>query len=360
MEIPKMMKAVVTHGPHDYRFEQVEVPRVHRRGEVLLKIDGCGICAGDIKAYKGGEVFWGDGSGPGYLETPAIGGHEFTGTVAELSSETSVEKGLKIGDRVVVEQIVPCGECRFCKRGEYSLCVKHDVFGFKYYLNGGFAEYALIPERAHIFKIPNDMDLSDAVLVEPYACSYHAVERARITHEDVVAISGCGPLGLGMVAAATQKKPAKLIALDMFDRRLEHAVLFGADIAVNPSKQNAVKEIYGITEGYGCDVYIEATGYPSSVTQGLEAIRKNGRFVEFSVFNEPVTCNWSVIGDGKELDLYGVSLSPGCFPAVIDGIYSEKLNTSGMVTHTFHLEDFKTAFDLCMDGRENIKVMLKP
>jgi len=68
----------------------------------------------------------------------------------------------------------------------------------------------------------------------------------------------------------------------------------------------------------------------------------------------------TVIGDGKELDLYGVSLSPGCFPAVIDGIYSAKLNTSGMVTHTFHLEDFKTAFDICMDGRENIKVMLRP
>ncbi|MCL2472389.1 MAG: zinc-binding dehydrogenase, partial [Treponema sp.] len=209
-------------------------------------------------------------------------------------------------------------------------------------------------------KIPADMKLKDAVLTEPYACSYHAVERARITQEDVVVISGCGPLGLGMVTAARQKKPAKLIALDMFDRRLDHALLFGADITINPSKQDAVKEIYGLTEGYGCDVYIEATGHPSSVTQGLEAIRKNGRYIEFSLFNEPVTCNWSVIGDGKELDMYGVSLSPGCFPPVIDGIYSGRLNTQGMVTHCFSLEDFKTAFDVCMDGRENIKVMLAP
>ena len=360
MGIPELMNAVVTHGPHDYRFEQVTVPRAHKRGEVLLKIDGCGICAGDIKAYKGGEVFWGNGSAPGYLETPAIGGHEFCGTVVELSDETAQDRGLKIGDRVVVEQIAPCGECRYCRRGEYSLCAKHDVFGFKYYLNGGFAEYALMPGRARIFKIPNDMQLHDAVLVEPYACSYHAIERARITSEDIMVISGCGPLGLGMVTAAKLKKPAKIIALDNFDKRLDHARIFGADIVVNPSRQNAVEEIRRLTDGYGCDVYIEATGHPSSVTQGLEAIRKNGRFIEFSLFNDPVTCNWSVIGDGKELDMYGVSLSPGCFPPVIDGICSGKLNTQGMVTHSFRLKDFKSAFDLCMDGRENLKVMVTP
>ena len=352
MTIPEKMKAVVTYGPHDYRFEQINVPRVSKRGEVLLKIEGCGICAGDIKAYKGGEVFWGDGSAPGYLEPPAIGGHEFVGIVAEADKE------FKIGDRVVVEQIVPCGECRYCKRGQYSLCVKHDVFGFKYYLNGGFAEYALIPSHARVYKIPDTMRLEDAVLTEPYACSYHAVERAQISKDDIVVISGCGPLGLGMVTAAKLKNPAKLIALDMFDKRLDHARLFGADVTINPSKQDLAKEIYKLTEGYGCDVYIEATGHPSSVTQGLEVIRKNGRFVEFSLFNDPVTCNWSVIGDGKELDIYGVSLSPGCFPKVIEGISSGKLNTKGIVTHSFSLENFKAAFDLCMDGKESIKVML--
>ena len=360
MKIPEMMNAVVTYGPHDYRFEQVKVPRPVNKGEILLKIEGCGICAGDIKAYKGGEVFWGNGSAPGYLETPAIGGHEFAGVIAEISDETAAVKHLKAGDRVVVEQIAPCGKCRYCKHGEYSLCVKHDVFGFKYYLNGGFAEYALMPDHARIFKIPGDMSLTDAVLVEPFACSFHAVERSRMTNEDIVVISGCGALGLGMVTAARQKKPAKIIALDMFDKRLAHAASFGADITFNPSKVNVVEEIRRLTEGCGCDVYIEATGHPSSVTQGLEAIRKNGNFVEFSLFIDPVTCNWSVIGDGKELNIYGVSLSPGCFPPVIDGIYSGSLNTEGIVTHSFHLEEFKSAFDICMDGRDSIKVMLTP
>ena len=358
-EIPKLMYAVITYGPYDYRYEQVPVPRA-KTGEVLLKIEGCGICAGDIKAYKGGEVFWGSKTTVPYLEPPAIGGHEFIGTVAEIDEQSSKKRNLQIGDRVAVEQIAPCGKCRYCMKGQYSLCKKHDVFGFKNYLNGGFAEYALMPETARIYKIPKDMPLKDAVLIEPYSCAYHAVDRAKITKDDYLVISGCGPLGLGMVTAAKLKNAAKLIALDLFDERLRRAKEFGADITINPDKTDAVKEILEMTDGYGCDVYIEATGHPSSVIQGLEAVCKNGRFIEFSLFNEPVTCNWSIIGDSKELDIYGVSLSPNCFPPVIDGISSGKLNTTGIVTHCFKLENFAEAFEACMDIKNSIKVILEP
>ena len=88
--------------------------------------------------------------------------------------------------------------------------------------------------------------------------------------------------------------------------------------------------------------------------------RKNGRFIEFSLFYEPVTCNWSIIGDGKELDLYGASLSPDCFPPVIAGIAEGRLNTRGIVTHRFKLKDFAEAFAMCQDSRQSIKVMFEP
>jgi threonine dehydrogenase-like Zn-dependent dehydrogenase len=163
-----------------------------------------------------------------------------------------------------------------------------------------------------------------------------------------------------MVTAAKLKKPAKLIALDLFDERLQRAKDFGADIVINASRTDVAKEILEMTDGYGCDVYIEATGDPSSVVQGLEAICKNGRFIEFSLFNDPVTCNWSVIGDGKELDMYGVSLSPDCYPPVIEGIASGKIKTDGIVTHFFKLKDFAAAFEMCMDRQNSIKVVLQP
>jgi len=236
-------------------------------------------------------VFWGDGNSPPYLETPAIGGHEFVGIVVEIDEAASATRGLALGDRVAVEQIAPCGQCRYCRNGQYSLYKKHDVFGFKYYLNGGFAEYAVMPETARIYKIPDQMPLTDAVLIEPYACAYHAVERALITNSDMLVISGCGPLGLGMITAAKLKNPAAIVALDLFDERLAHAKEFGADIVINPSKTNAMEEILSLTEGYGCDVYIEATGHPSGVKQGLEMIRKMGRFIEFSVFGCQATAD---------------------------------------------------------------------
>ncbi len=363
-DIPSKMRAVVTHGPGDCRYELVDTPRAGP-GELIVRVEACGICAGDIKAYKGGEVFWGGNGRPPYLEVPAIGGHELVGRIVELGpdmdSKPSFNTGDRefgLGDRVTVEQIVPCGTCRYCGTGRYSLCMKHDVFGFKNYLNGGFAEYARLPANAIVYKVPDHVPVDSAVLIEPYSCSMHAVERARISADDIVIISGAGPLGLGMIAAAARLKPASLIALDLQDHRLVKARQFGCDLAMNPLKVDVPERIAALTDGYGCDVYIEATGHPSSVNQGLELIRKAGRFVEFSLFNEPVTCNWSVVGDGKELDILGVSLSPFCYSKVIDGMADGSLVTGGVVTHKYPLDQYLEAFAVSMEGKEAIKVVL--
>ena len=356
------MKALVTHGAHDYRLEEVDIPKAGE-GEMIIKVEGCGICAGDLKAYKGGSVFWGDGTKPPYLEVPAIGGHEFVGHIVEIGP--SIEKKevygiadrvFEIGDRVAVEQIAPCGECRFCERGEYHLCVPHNVYGFKHYLNGGFAQYVKLTKESLIYKIPKDMPLDQALLIEPYACSMHAVDRARIQEGEVVVISGAGCLGLGMIAAAKQKNPKHLIALDYHEERLLKAKEFGCDIVINPLREDMTQVIGSLTQGYGCDVYIEATGHPSSVKQGLEIIRKAGKFVEFSLFLEPVTCDWSVIGDGKELDMYGVSLSYKCFRDTIKGLYEGTLKSEGVVTHQFKLEEYEAAFEQSGKGIGSIKV----
>lgn len=357
------MKALVTYGAHDYRYEEADVPRAGE-GEMIIKVEGCGICAGDLKAFKGGSVFWGDGNTAPYLEVPAIGGHEFTGHIVEIGpgiekKETYgiADSEFKIGDRVAVEQIAPCGKCKFCKTGRYHLCVPHNVYGFKNYLNGGFAEYAKLTKESLVYKIPEHMPLEQALLIEPYACSMHAIDRAAIGEDDIVVISGAGCLGLGMITAAKRKNPKCLIALDLNDERLLKAKEFGCDIVINPSKENLKERVNGLSDGYGCDIYIEATGHPSSVKQGLDIICKGGRFIEFSLFLEPVTCDWSVIGDGKELDMYGVSLSYGCFPDTIEGLCSKVLKSEGVVSHKFPLCDYEKAFEQSGKGTDSIKVV---
>ena len=356
MIIPKTMKALVAYGKGDYRYEEnYPVPECGD-DDIIIKTEACGICAGDLKCLDGAARFWGDEKNSSWVRPPFIPGHEFLGIIVKTGKNVS---SWKVGERVCAEQIVPCGECRFCKSGRYWMCQPHATFGFQRENNGGMAEYVRYPKTAIIHRIPDSMPVEKALLVEPYACSKHAVDRAAITNEDVVVISGAGTLGLGMVTYARMKNPRKLIVLDLKKERLEKAKEFGADCVWNPSELDVVDEIMKLTDGYGCDIYIEATGHPDSVSQGLEMIRKLGRFVEFSVFSKAVSIDWSVIGDGKELDVLGSHLSPYCFPFVIENINSGNLKTDGIVESFFELKDWKKAFEHATGKYGDFKVAFR-
>ncbi|WP_276929286.1 alcohol dehydrogenase catalytic domain-containing protein [Herbinix luporum] len=354
--IPKTMKALVAYSKDDYRLELDYPTPQCGPDDIIIKTEACGVCAGDVKCSHGAAMFWGDELQPSWVKAPFIPGHEFFGRVAEVGENV---KDYKVGDRIIADQIVPCGECRFCKTGHYWMCQPHNIFGFQNANNGGMAEYVRIPKNAVISRIPDSMPIEQALLIEPYGCSKHAVDRASISNEDIVVISGTGTLGLGMVSYARMKNPKALIALDMIDSRLDKALEFGADYAWNPSKIDVVEEIMKMTEGYGCDVYIEATGHPSSVTQGLSMIRKLGRFVEFSVFSEPTTVDWSIIGDRKELDVLGAHLSPYAYPFVIEHIAKGTLKTDGIVTRMLPIEEWEKAFDLAGGKEGDLKVAIK-
>ena len=353
--IPKTMLALVARAQGQYALEEVPVP-IPGSGEILLKVEACGICAGDVKASHAASRFWGGDGMPGYCEPPFIPGHEFIG---EIVATGAAVNDFQIGDRLVAEQIVPCGQCRYCKEDKYWLCDPHNVFGFKNYLNGGMAEYILLPKNARSHLVPKDLPLEAAVLIEPYACSLRGVRRGKITCDDVVVVAGAGTLGLGMIGAVKMRNPRKLIVLDMNEARLQKARAFGADMVINPAKTDAIAEVLKLTDGYGCDVYIEVTGHPSAVSQGLEMIRKAGRFVEFSVFSAPATADWSIIGDTKEITIYGSQLSPYCYPPTIEGIANGNLPTDDVVSHILPLEDWAEAYRLAESG-EAIKVILKP
>lgn len=356
MSIPKTMKALVAYSATEYKYEPDYPTPQCGPDDIIIKTEGCGVCAGDLKCQHGAAMFWGDKTQPSWVEPPFIPGHEFVGIITEIGENVT---GYKIGERVAADQIVPCGECRFCKDGHYWMCQPHQIFGFFSGLNGGMAEYVRLPKKAVIHKVPLEMRLDDALLIEPYACSKHCVDRAKIEVEDIVVISGAGTLGLGMVTYAKLRSPKKLIVLDMMDERLEKAKEFGADLVWNPSKVNVTEEIMKLTDGYGCDVYIEATGHPSSVVQGMQMIRKLGRFVEFSVFGEPTTLDWSIIGDRKELDVLGSHLSPYCYPFVIENIANKALKTNGIVSKSFAIEDWKRAFDAATGKYGDFKVAIK-
>ena len=225
MEIPKTMRALVARGQGDYSLETIPVPSIGP-DEILLRVEVCGICAGDLKATQPVARFWGGDGMPGYCEPPFIPGHEFVGVIAAMGERATTD--FSVGDRICVEQVVPCGTCRYCRDGRYWLCAPHDVFGFKSHLNGGMAEYVCLPSNARLYRVPTSLTLEQAVLIEPYACSLHAVRRADIHVDDVVVLAGAGTLGLGMVGAIKLRNPRKLIVLDLSEERLRLAKRFGA------------------------------------------------------------------------------------------------------------------------------------
>lgn len=354
--LPKTMKALVAYKKGDYRLvDDYPVPECGP-DDIIIKTEGCGICAGDLKCMHGAAMFWGDDIQPSWVEPPFIPGHEFLGRIVKLGENV---KGYAIGDRITADQIVPCGECRFCKSGRYWMCQPHATFGFQKGNNGGMAEYVRYPKTAVISRVPEEMPLEQALLIEPYGCAKHAIDRAQIHNDDVVVVAGAGTLGLGMITYARMQNPAKLIVLDMVEARLEKAREFGADLVMNPGTEDVVARVLEMTDGYGCDIYVEATGHPSSVQQGLDMVRKLGRFVEFSVFGERANIDWSIIGDRKELDVLGSHLSPYCYPFVIENIQKGNLKTAGVVSRILPIEKWEEAFEYAKGREGDFKVALK-
>jgi threonine dehydrogenase-like Zn-dependent dehydrogenase len=195
------------------------------------------------------------------------------------------------------------------------------------------ARYMVFPREARVHKISRDVPPAHAAFAEPLSCALHAVDRANIHFDDVVVVAGAGPIGLGMVAGSAAKTPAAVVALDM---------------------------ILELTDGLGADVYLEGTGQPSAVEQGLTLLRKRGRFIEYSVFGSDVTVDWSIISDDKELDVLGAHLGPHCWPAAIRMIESGSLPLDRICSHQLPLAKFKEGLDLVDKGTDSIKVSLIP
>ncbi len=356
MHADERMTAVVCHGPKDYRVETIARPRPGPR-ELVIRINACGICASDCKCWSGAKLFWGDDP---WVKAPVVPGHEFFGTVDAMGEGAAEHFGVAVGERIIAEQIVPCERCRYCRSGQYWMCEVHNIFGFQRTVaEGGMAQFMRIPANARVHRIPAQMPLDDAAIIEPLACAIHAVNRGDIQLDDVVVIAGAGPIGLMMVQVAHLKTPRKLVVIDLVPERLALATRYGADVVINPKEADALAVVHGLTDGYGCDVYIEASGSPSGVTQGLSVIRKLGRFVEFSVFGSDTSVDWSIIGDRKELDVRGAHLGPYCYPVAIDLLARGLVTSKGIVTHAYPLEQWDEAIKVA-NSMESIKVLMKP
>ena len=285
------MRAARWHGRGDVRVEDVPIPAIGP-GEVLLRVSWCGICGTDVEEYRDGPVVI-PVDRPNALtgqRAPITLGHEFAGEVAEIGADV---EGLAVGDRVVPEVCHFCGECWYCRRHEYALCVSWVTIGF--HGDGGLAEYVRVPARMCV-RLPDEIADDEAALIEPTEVAVRAVRKAGIRLGDSVAIVGDGAVGLITLQVARAAGATTAVLVGHRAARLEIGRRLGADAALDSRDPAWLGAVRDLTGGLGCDAAIECGGRSEAIADSIAATRKGGTVVLLAVIGVPVPVDtWSIV-----------------------------------------------------------------
>lgn len=253
------MKAKIAflYGPKDLRIEEVDIPEL-KSNQVLIKTGACGICGSDVECYEGESA---EGR---YDLGPYTPGHEWGGKIVDVGS--GIISDLKIGDKVTGDCVMGCGVCRNCKDGRMpSACLNFREIGFRPDSPGGMGEYMIVEEQ-YVHKIPDSWSYADGAWVETFSIGYFGIwgNGGYIDASDVCIINGAGPVGLSatMVAATSG---AKTIVIEPLAKRRETALKYGAEIVLDPSAGDIVKQVMDVTGGHGGDVCVEASGNDKAI-----------------------------------------------------------------------------------------------
>jgi len=267
--MPRKMKAAMYYGVGDVRYEETDVPEIGA-GEILVRVGTALTCGTDVKTYKRGHPLL-------IKQTPALFGHEYAGTIEEVGEGV---EDFKVGMRVVATNSAPCGDCFFCKRDMPNLCAELK----DHLVNGAFAEFIRVPKevvRWNTHQIPDSLSFRDAALTEPLACVVHGIEESNIKLGDTVVVIGAGPIGQMLIMLAKKNGASTVIVSDLAKLRRDIALKAGADIVIDPAKEDPVERVKAETEGMGADVVIEAVGIRQTWEQAVNMTRDAGTTVLF-------------------------------------------------------------------------------
>ncbi|RYD04762.1 hypothetical protein N752_12620 [Desulforamulus aquiferis] len=279
------MKAAVYLGKEEIGLKEVERPSLNP-DEVLIRIHSAGICGSDLGIYSGKHP---------RAKAPLIMGHEFTGEVVE-----SLAADIEVGDRVTVNPLISCGVCQPCQTGNAHVCRKLGLVGID--IDGGFAEYVKV-DSSKILKLPKDLPLDIACLVEPLAVCVHAVRKSTFKVGDNVVVLGGGPIGLLTAIAARYAGASQVLLTEVNEGRCELAKSFG--FTVIEAAQNPETEVLKLTGDVGADVVFEAAGVPATAALTTKLVKISGQIVIVGVFKEPPKIDLQAV-NFRELSIIGV------------------------------------------------------
>lgn len=346
-----MMRAVVLAGPNDFKAGQIETPKIGDR-DILLQMKKAAICGTDIRILEGKKTK--------DVRYPSVIGHEMCGIIKEVGKQVN---GFTAGDKVAIANVIPCHSCHSCLNGRENACLNRKAIGYEF--NGGFAEYVLIPglaiESGNVIKLPEHVSFAEGALIEPLACCIRGLKNAGTGFNDTVLIVGAGPIGLMHLQLSKIVGARKVIVSEPIASRREKAEKLGADLIVNPTAENLHEIVMKETDGLGVDVIIVAIGVPQIVNSTIKLCRKGGTVNLFAGFAGTGECTIEVntIHYG-EINVNGsTAYKRQDYLEAAQMVINQKVNLEEIVTHTFKIEEFQQAYEVCKSG-EGLKVVIEP
>lgn len=338
------MKALIFKGKGRLEVEEIKKPEI-KAGEALLKVKAAAICGTDLRIFNHGHHHIPEGSS-------RILGHEIAGVIEEVSPSV---KTLEPGMPVAVAPNIHCGSCELCSNDETGLCDSTIPFGIR--LDGGFAEYMLIPAKAinqgNIIPVKPEVDFAQMALNEPLSCCFNSLEYTEFSLGETILIIGAGPIGIMHTQLANRMGAARVIVSELSDERLEEIKKFGADITVNPAKEDLKEVVLEVTKGRGADVAIVACGVAAAHNQALECLGHRGRLNFFGGLpkDQPMTTINANTVHYKHLKLVGTTRqSISQYRKTLGLIEGKKIDLSPLVTGRFSLDKAEEAFKTAQQG----------
>lgn len=337
------MKAIKLAKPWDVACVEQEKP-TPGPGQALIRVIAAGICGSDIAAYRGVNNL---------VSYPRVIGHELAGIVESIPADN--KRGIRVGDRVVVDPYIYCGHCYPCRIGRTNCCTDLKVLGV--HVDGGMAEYFCHPADM-LIPVPEGMSWELAAMAEPLTISLHGIHRGGLKAGETCAIIGAGPIGL-VAALVAKAYGAHPILIDLVEKRLEFAKSLGVEYVVNSGTEDAAARVKEITGGDMAQLVMECSGANGAIRSTLDLASYAGR-ITFTGWPKKETSLPTDLFTKKELDLRGARTSAGEFDEALELMAAKRVDMMQILTKTVPMDEAApTLVDIEKNPGDYMKVVVR-